>query len=76
METNDAPKDVRPANTRGRKPSKWQLVRDTTPGGFGDCAYGVDDGINTIWWDSEKKAKAALAYARAFGYIPNDPRDE
>ena len=65
METNDAPKEVRPANTRGRKPSKWQL----TP-----CKLGVYDGANNIYYDDEKKAKAVVAYARSFGYIPEAAR--
>ena len=59
---SDAPK-----SNRGRKPSKWQL----TP-----CKLGVDDGVNNIYYDDEKKAKAVVAYARAFGYIPNDPRGD
>lgn len=57
---------VAPKSARGRKPSKWQL----TP-----CLLGVDDGTGSnVFFDDEKKAKAALAYARAFGDIPNDPR--
>jgi hypothetical protein len=55
-----------PKSTRGRKPSKWQLHNNT----------GVDDGINIIYFDNAKQAKAVVAYARAFGYIPNDPRDD
>ena len=45
---------------------EWQLHNNT----------GVDDGINIIYFDNAKQAKAVVAYARAFGYIPNDPRDE
>ena len=55
---------VAPKSNKGRKPSKWQL----TP-----CKLGVYyDGLNNIYYDDEKKAKAVVAFARAFGYIPND----
>ena len=58
---------VAPKSSRGRKPSKWQL----TP-----CKLGVWHGQNNliIIYDNEKQAKAALSFARAFGYIPDDPR--
>lgn len=62
MKTNDAPK-----SNRGRKPSKWQL----TP-----CKLGVYDGLNHIYYDDEKEAKAVVAFARAFGYIPSEARYE
>jgi len=73
METNDAPK-----SNRGRKPSKWQYVwqsRDSeTHEGTAIAIHGVDDGENIVWFGTAKKAKAALAYARAFGFIPDEVR--
>ena len=57
--------EAAPKSTRGRKPSKWQL----TP-----CKLGVYDGTNNIYYDDEKKAKAVVAFARAFGFIPEETR--
>lgn len=63
---NPPAESAAPKSTRGRKPSKWQLEGND----------GVSDGTGSnIWFDCPKKAKAALAYARAFGYIPDDPRN-
>ena len=76
METNDAPK-----SNRGRKPSKWQYVwqsrvEKTNEGTSLVAIHGVDDGETIVWFGTAKKAKAALAYARAFGFIPNDPLED
>lgn len=60
METNDAPK-----SNRGRKPSKWQLTDD----GF---TVRLTD-PEAVWsFACRKQAKAALLFARAFGFIPDN----
>lgn len=62
METNNAPK-----STRGRKPSKWQLATPTR-------VVNKETG-DPYQFANDKQAKAALAYARAFGWMPGDPRN-
>lgn len=55
-----------PKSNRGRKPSPWQLSGKTS----------VYDPTHDTTYDyaTEKEAKAVLAYARAFGYIPEEAR--
>ena len=55
-----------PKSTRGRKPSPWQLSGKTS---VYDPAHDT-----TYDYATEKEAKAVLAYARAFGYIPEEAR--
>jgi 3-mercaptopyruvate sulfurtransferase SseA len=47
-------------------------VEDTEHGPRLIASHGVDDGTNVVLYDTAKKAKAVVAFARAFGYIPNE----
>ena len=59
METNDAPK-----SNRGRKPSKWQLA--------GPGQVVNEETRDYYQFANDKQAKAALLFARAFGFIPDN----
>lgn len=54
---------VAPKSTRGRKPSKWQVKGN-------HLVFNEDEQFAEHWeFASEAQAKAACAFARAFGYM-------